>query len=230
MDKRISYKIVIDTETCPLDNTLKKVSPDNMFVYDIGYAIIDKRGKVYRTRSFINSDIFLGEKDLMQSAYYAKKIPQYWEDIKQGKRTLLSFYHIREILKKDIEDYNVKEIYAHNMLFDLKTLNNTQRWLTKSKYRYFFPYEMKICDTMKMSKDVIAKMPTYKRFCQKNGYLTKNGRERVTAEILYKFISKEDDFQESHTGLEDVMIEKEILAYCFRQHKKMRKELFQKVG
>lgn len=230
MDKRISYKIVIDTETCPLDKTVQKVSPDNMFVYDIGYAIVDKRGKVYRTRSFINSDIFLGEKDLMQSAYYAKKIPQYWEDIKQGKRTLLSFYHIREILKKDIEDYNVKEIYAHNMLFDLKTLNNTQRWLTKSKYRYFFPCEMKICDTMKMSKDVIAKMPTYKRFCQKNGYLTKNGKERVTAEILYKFISKEDDFEESHTGLEDVMIEKEILAYCFRQHKKMKKELFNKVG
>lgn len=230
MDKRISYKLIIDTETCPLDKTLKSVKPENMFVYDIGYAIVDKRGKIYRTRSFVNADIFIGEKDLMQSAYYAKKIPNYWQEIKEGKRILLSFYKIREILKKDIEDYNIKEIYAHNMLFDLKTLNNTQRWLTKSKYRYFFPFEIKICDTMKMSRDVIAKMPTYKRFCQENGYVTKNGKERVTAEILYKFISKDEDFEEKHTGLEDVMIEKEILAYCFKQHKKMRKELFNKVG
>jgi hypothetical protein len=52
----------------------------------------------------------------------------------------------------------------------------------------------------------------------------------MTAEVLYRFITKDNDFVESHTGLEDVMIEKEILAYCYRQHKKMKKELFNKVG
>ena len=37
-----------------------------------------------------------------------------------------------------------------------------------------------------------------------------------------------EDFSESHTGLEDVLIEKEILKHCFRQHKKMRKNVFEK--
>ena len=41
-------------------------------------------------------------------------------------------------------------------------------------------------------------------------------------------ISGNNDFIENHTGLEDVMIEKEILAYCFRQHKDMRKGLFER--
>ena len=78
-----------------------------------------------------------------------------------------------------------------------------------------------------MACDVIAKMPTYKRFCEENGYLTKNGQCRLTAEIIYRFIKKDNDFVESHTGLEDVLIEKDILAYCYKQHKKMRKLLFQ---
>lgn len=227
LDKRISYKIVIDTETCPLDKECDQVTPYNMFVYDVGYAVVDKRGKVYKTRSFINSDIFLYEDKLMQSSYYANKLPQYREDIKSGKKILASFYDIRKALLKDIEFFNVKQIFAHNMRFDYGTLNNTQRWLTKSKYRYFFPYGVEICDTLKMARDVVAIKPSYKRFCFENGYITKNNQPRLTAEIIYRYITKDNNFIESHTGLEDVMIEKEILAYCYRQHKKMRRLCFE---
>lgn len=226
IDRRITYKMVLDTETCPVDKELNTVTPNNMWVYDCGWAIVDKRGKVYRTRSFINADIFLKEKELMKSAYYANKIPMYWEQIKNGSRILTSFYNIRKTLMEDIKEFGIHEIYAHNMRFDYGTLNATQRWLTKSKYRYFFPKGMEICDTLKMSRDVIGKMPTYKKFCEKYGYLTKNGQLRFTAEILYRFISKNNDFIESHTGLEDVMVEKEILAYCYKQHKKMRRKLW----
>ena len=113
------------------------------------------------------------------------------------------------------------------MRFDYGVLNNTQRWLTKSKYRYFFPKELEICDTLKMARDVIHKMPTYRKFCEENGLLTKNGRLSTTAENLYRFIVKDMDFTESNTGLEDVQIEREILFYCFRQHKKMRKGLWE---
>lgn len=227
MDKRISYKLVIDTETCPVDKSIESVLPHNMWAYDIGWAVVDKRGKVYKTRSFINADIFCGEKELMQSAYYANKIPKYWEDIKQGKRILTNCYNIRKTLLEDLQEFGITEVFAHNMRFDYGTLNTTERWLTKSKYRYFFPKEIIICDTLKMARDVISKMPTFIRFCEKNGYLTKNGKPQLKAEILYRFISKDNTFIESHTGLEDVLIEKEILAYCYKQHKKMRKTLWE---
>jgi hypothetical protein len=226
LDKRIKYRIVLDTETCPLDTTLTEVNPQNMFVYDIGWAVVDKRGKVYQTRSFINSDIFLDEKELMKSAYYASKIPNYWAEIKSGDRLLKSWSNIRKALLEDITAFNVTEIYAHNMYFDLSCLNNTARWLSKSKYRYYFPKSVDICDTLAMARSVIAKMPTYKKFCIKNGYLTKNNQVRLTAEILYRFITQDITFNESHTALEDVMIEKEIMAYCFRRHKKMKRVLY----
>ena len=226
MDKRINYRMVIDTETCPLDKDFEGVCPYNMFVYDVGYAVVDKRGNVYLTRSFVNADVYLAEKELMKSAYYAHKMPLYEADMQAGKRNLASMYTIRKVLLQDMHEYNVKEVYAHNMRFDYGALNNTQRYITKSKYRYFFPYGVEICDTLRMARDVLGNMPTYKRFCEENGYLTKTGHARMTAEIIYRFISGENDFKESHTGLEDVMIEKDILAYCFRQHKKMNRLCF----
>ena len=221
------FKIVIDTETCPVDKELTTVIPSNMWVYDCGWAVVDRYGNVYKTRSFVNADIFLGEKDLMKSAYYSNKIPTYWEEIKTGQRILTDFYHIKKALLEDIAEYGVKEIFAHNMRFDYGCLNCTQRWLTKSAYRYFFPKEIEICDTLKMAKDVILKMPTYRKFCEENNLFTKTGRLSASAENLYRFITKDANFVESHTGLEDVMIEKEILAYCYKQHKKMRKKLWE---
>ena len=226
MDKRITYKVVIDTETCPLVNS-NEVRPENMFAYDIGYAITDKRGKVYLTRSFVNADIFLYERNLMNSAYYADKIPTYWEDIKNGKRVLARLSTILKIFYEDCKTYGVTEFYAHNMRFDYGALNNTIRWVTKSDRRYFFPYGAEICDTLKMARDILGGKKSYIRFCKDNDYLTGNGRPRFTAEIIYRFITGDNEFIESHTGLEDVMIEKEILAYCYRQHKAMRRKLWE---
>lgn len=230
IDKRRHYIIVLDTETCPLDKDFNGVTPFNMFVYDIGWAVVDKNGAVYETKSYINKDIFEGEKDLMTSAYYANKIPQYIADINNGLRTVETWYNIRKDLIETMERYNTNTICAHNARFDDGSIKNTQRWLTKSKYRYFFPKDTIIWDSMKMSLDVIATMPTYKAFCEENGYMTKHKtpRPQVKAEIIYRFITGNNDFVESHTGLEDVMIEKDIVAYCFRKHKKMRKNLYER--
>lgn len=229
IDHRKNYYVVLDTETCPLDKDLKEVTPFNMFVYDIGFAVVDKKGKVYESYSYIVRDIFITEKDLMKSAYYAEKIPMYWEDIKAGRRKIVSLYEARQKLKEVCDKYNVKAICAHNARFDYNSLNNTERWVTKSKVRYFYPYGVDLYDTMKMAQDTIAKQKSYIRFCERNGYMTKHKKPRpqTKAEVIYKYISGNNDFIESHTGLEDVMIEKEILAHCFRQHKKMRKALFE---
>ena len=220
IDKRKSYYLIVDTETA---NTLE----DALF-YDMGIAVIDKKGNVYESYSFINNDIFLDEKDLMTSAYYANKIPQYYIDLWNGNRTPSTTFGIRSKIYELCEKYDIKAIMAHNALFDLKACNTTLRYLTKSKYRYFFPYGIPIWDTLKMARSVIAKMPTYESFCDTYGYYGKNNQKKLTAEILYRFISADLEFEESHTGLEDVMIEKEIFSYCVRQHKAMKKELFSK--
>ena len=43
----------------------------------------------------------------MQSAYFAEKIPMYWEQIKRGERTLTSFFNVRRTLAEVMKKYNV---------------------------------------------------------------------------------------------------------------------------
>lgn len=226
IDRRRHYVLVVDTETANTIQDGETLDMSNVLVYDCGWQVVDTHGQVYREKSFVNSDIFVHEKELMQSAYYASKIPQYLADLESGKRKMANTYEIRAAMLQDMEDYGITEVAAHNTRFDLNALNGTQRYVTKSKFRYWFPYGTKLWDTMRMAESVICKMPTYRKFCEENGYLTKTGRLRKTAEILWRFISGNDDFKESHTGLEDVTIEAQIMAYCFRQHKHIDKELF----
>lgn len=229
IDYRHHYVLVLDTETA---NTLVdedgRMDISSVLMYDCGWSVVDTKGHVYLERSFVNRDIFVYERELMQSAYYAWKIPRYVEDLRNGNRIMANTYEIRQQMLADMELYHIHEVVAHNARFDLNALNGIQRWTTKSRFRYWFPYGTEIWDTMKMARDVIHKMPTYRRFCEEYGFLTANGRLSTTAENLYRFITKNPDFVESHTGLEDVQIEREIMFYCFRQHKKMRKGLWEK--
>ena len=52
--------MVLDTETAPMDRDFEGVDPSNMLVYDLGFAVVDKYGNVYETKSFVNADIFFG--------------------------------------------------------------------------------------------------------------------------------------------------------------------------
>lgn len=244
IDKRRHYVLVVDTETA---NTLTETIPakigedgeiitpervrmdmSNVLVYDCGWAVVDTKGNIYETASFVNRDIFNDERDLMRTAYYNWKIPRYVEELRAGSRKMATTYEIRQAMLDTIERYGIKEVAAYNARFDDNALRVTQRWVTCSKFRYWFPFDsVEIWDIMKMTQDVICQMPTYKKFCEEHGYVQANGVPRKTAEIVWRFISGNTDFEESHTGLEDVLIEAEIMWYCMRQHKPMRKALYE---
>lgn len=221
IDRRRHYVLVLDTETANTIQEDNKLDMSNVLFYDCGWAVADIHGNIYRTRSYVNRDIFCYERELMQSAYYAQKIPRYVAEIQCGMREMADLYEIRQAFLADLAEFEICEIVAHNARFDVNSLNTTQRYVTQSKYRYFLPYGIEVWDTMGMARDVICNMPTYKQFCKDNGYMTANNQVRKTAEILYRFISGNKNFYESHTGLEDVLIEVQIMAYCYRQHKPM---------
>lgn len=200
--------IVLDIETTN--------SVDDPIAYDVGFSVIDKDGKMYESHSYVVADVFL-DKELMASAYFIDKVPQYWEDIKSGKRKLRRYKTIRSILRDVCTQYNIKIIVAHNARFDYRGCNLTQRFLTSSKYRFFFPYGIEIWDSLKMSREIFKNDDDYGRFCFENGFMTARNQRRYTAEILYRYLTGNVDFVESHTGLEDVLIEKEIFCECLRR-------------
>ena len=210
--------IVLDTETT---NSL-----DDPIVYDVGFAVVDGNGKIFEKHSYVVADVFL-DCDLMSYAYFAEKIPQYWEDIKSGRRKLRRFSTIYFILRDVCEQYGIKKIFAHNARFDYLSLTTTQRYLTGSKYRFFLPWGVEVCDTLKMSREVLKNNADYRSFCEKNGFVFGNNQLRFTAEVIYRFLTGNVDFEESHTGLEDVLIEKEILRYCLNVNPNVKMKLWE---
>lgn len=218
MDKRKNYYLMLDTETA---NSL-----DDPMCYDIGGAVVDKKGNIYETFSFVIYEVFCLDRKLFDTAYYAEKRPRYEAQIANGSRKIVSIYTARRAVRDLCKKYNVKAIVAHNARFDYSSTTKSLRYITKSASRFFLPYGIPLWDTMKMAEDTICKQKSYIGWCKHNGYCLKNGKPRRTAEILYKYISGKPDFEEDHTGLEDCQIEAKIFAHCIRQHKAMRKEAF----
>lgn len=194
--------LVIDTETTN--------SIDDPFCYDVGFAVVEATGEVVEAHSYVVADIFL-DNDLMENAYFKDKIPQYWEDIQSGKRILRRFKTIKNILRDVMTQHDVHMVCAYNCAFDVRSGNYTQRYLTSSKYRYFYPYGTQFMDILKLAREVLKTDENYKNFCKNNGYVTEKGQNRYTAEIVYRYLF-DNDFVEEHTGLADCLIEAQIMV------------------
>lgn len=217
MSRKKEMFLVIDTETA---NTIEQPLP-----YDIGYAICDRYGNIVIERSFVVAEIFLDHKEMMKSAYYAEKLPKYWEDIKNGTREIKSIFNIRKQIKADMKEWNVKKVGAYNMGFDKRALNNVIRYCSKSMIRWFFPFGTEYFCIWHMACQTILNSATYIKFAMQNGLVSEKNNILTNAEGCYQFLTKQIDFIESHTGLEDVKIEIEIMAKCFSTHKKMDKKI-----
>lgn len=217
IDKRKKYFIVLDTETT---NSLQ----DNI-AYDIGYIITDKKGNVYKQYSFMVAEMFINNKDLLQTAYYKEKLPKYWTDLKNGQRQMASIYTIKNIIAEDIKQFNIKDIYAYNASFDIRALNNTIRYITKSKNRYFLPYGTNIKCIWHIACQTLFLQKTFQRLAINNNWLSGNGNILTSAEIAYRYITRNFFYEEEHQGLQDCIIEKDILIKCIKMHKKMKENI-----
>ena len=208
--------LVIDGETCNTPVIDGQLDVKNGQVYDLGGAVIDEYGTEKERFSVVNEDVFFRMPNQMNEAYYSEKIPQYLEDMRMGNHKIVDTWGMYKVVKDLCEKYDIQAIVAHNSRFDVQALNATIRYQTKSRKRYFLPYGVRVIDSLKLAKKVFGTDPQYIAFCQENGYMTNHAtpRPRLTAEVLWRYISKNNDFIESHTGLRDVEIEKEIFTKC----------------
>lgn len=210
MNKR-KYFLILDTETCgELESPL---------VYDCGAQIRDLSGNVYESGSWVIYDIYVKERELMKSAYYSKKLPDYEKDLAAGRRKMVKFYTMRTIIMEWFNKYNIEAICAYNTQFDVNALNNTQSYLTDGRYKYFFPYGTKFIDIWNMASSSFFQTAAYYNYAYENNFVSGVGNVRTNAEVAYGFITGQANFEESHTALEDVEIEAEIFLYCWKKTK-----------
>lgn len=211
------YFLILDVETAN--------STDDPLVYDLGFVVADRQGNIYEAESLVIADIFVDEADLMETAYYHEKLPRYRADLKNGTRTMTTLAHAKYMIRDLMEKYDINTVCAYNASFDSRALNVTSRYVTKSKYRYFLPYGTEINCIWHMACQVICTQKNYRKFCEQNGFISASGNLQTSAEVVYRYMTKDTEFDESHTGLEDVLIETAIMKKCYDQHKKMDKSI-----
>lgn len=207
--------IVLDIETAN--------SIDDNLAYDIGFVVADRLGTIYEEHSYVVYDIYAREKELMQSAYYSEKLPLYENALKSNNSKMAQLTTIRKKLHQLCKKYKVKRIFAYNASFDYRGCNKTLRYITKSKYRWFFPYGVEICCIWHIACQTICNRMNYAKFCIDNELYSKAENMQTSAETVFKFLSKDIGFEEEHTGLADVKIELAILCKCLQYHEKIDK-------
>lgn len=202
--------VILDTETT---NTIEQPLP-----YDFGWIVADPDTKtIVEKRSYVVKEIFL-DKELMSTAYFAEKIPSYWEDIKAGRRTIKTMIQIRKILWRDMKKYNCSRIGAYNMGFDKRAARNDCRYITGSWLRWFFPYNVDFFCIWHMACSSFLATPEYINFARQHNFISEKGNILTSAECAYRYIKNQPDFIESHTGLEDSLIEAEIYFHCLKEN------------
>lgn len=218
IDRRKNYYLVLDVETAG--------SIEKPLIYDIGFAIADKKGNIYEERSFIISEIF-DNVPLMETSHYATKYHQYKIDIAEGKRIKVPFLEMRKQMFELMRKYKVKTIAAYNLNFDIRALKVTTQILY-GKDKKFLTSEFKDIQLLciwSFACQVLYTQSTFWRIAEREGWETPAGNLKTSAEVGFRYIEGQYDFIESHTGIEDVRIECQILAKCFAQHKKYSKEI-----
>lgn len=208
--------IVVDTETA---NGL-----ENPLTYDVGFKVIDNDGTEYEKFSLVVGDIYAGQREMMKSSYYADKLPKYEVKLANGERKMFSFYTIRKLVHDLMKKYNVTKVYAYNMNFDRRALNNTQRFVTEGHYKYFFPYGTEFRCIWHMACQTLMSRPSYIKYALKHNFVSEKGNIKTNAECCYRYLINDPTFEEEHQGIDDVNIEIKILLACRKQHKKMNTE------
>lgn len=196
-------KMVIDTETC---GTLEQP-----FVYDLGLVVLDKNNnRIYEYRTLVR-EVFYGMAELMESAYYADKLPAYHVEIAAGTLQVKPLATIRQELREIVERFNVRTVWAFNAGYDRKALSNTVRTVSNDLQSYLLPYGLKWFDVWALACNTILHHPKFYKFIKTQEAYTPKGWPRTDAEITYQFITNNCSFIESHTALDDARIEAEIL-------------------
>ncbi len=214
------YDLILDVETAPTvkynDN---KAHPETSLVYDLGGVVRDtKNGVIVDSFSFVIAEVFYNN-NLMKSAYYADKLPQYHNGIKTNDWMVVPFKYAYDYIRDIIKKYNIKHVWAYNANFDRIALNFTIKTMSNGWQNYFFPYKIKVKDIWARCTNITG-TKKYVKWCIKNNYITSSGNPQTGAEIVYRYINNDSNFIEAHTAMQDAIIESIILTTSQKNHSK----------
>ena len=211
-DKRVKKILVLDVET---------IGVDDKSIFDIGFIICDKKGNKFIKRSYLIKEVF-NDMNLMKKAYYFNKYPKYIEGLAKGDFTLVSWEDMLLDMWSLIKKYDIKQVSAYNLNFDLGALKHTNQLLRNKPFKMFDGLELQCL--YGLAVETIGQQKTYqKQFHEKRKFTASGKFLQGTAEAMWQYCTQEFDFIEQHMGIYDCEIEVEIMKKAYKQNKKYTK-------
>lgn len=123
-DRRRKYYLILDCETATLPHAIdyigeqrKRISIAKPLIYDLGWQVVDRAGRIYAKKNYLISEIF-SVPSVFDTAYYKDKRPIYLEKLDKGEILLTDW---RTAVRELVEDMNAVEgVGAYNAMFDFK--------------------------------------------------------------------------------------------------------------
>lgn len=161
LDKRRKYYMILDCETATLpfvneypENVRKNIAIAKPLIYDLGYQIIDRQGRVYKKVNHLITEIF-SVPSVFNTAYYKEKRPIYLNLLSEGKINLTDWNTAINELLEDLE--HVESVGAYNSMFDFKkAIPFTEKYI-KALYTDYSDFERK----QKFACKMIAEKKNY---------------------------------------------------------------------
>ena len=250
-DRRRKYYMVLDCETATLPCAInydgvarQAIAIAKPLIYDLGWQVVDRQGRVYARKHFLISEIF-SVPAVFNTAYYASKRPKYIEMLNNGEITITDWRTASAEMVADME--HCEAVGAYNSMFDFKkAIPFTELYINMLYSDDFYNWEAmqnRICksiagagskgnsrefdpdnflfrgkayplfDLWGMSCEYLLNNDEYKRMCVDENWTTASGKYfKTSAETAYRFVSGDLNFDESHTALDDAIIESELFA------------------
>lgn len=221
------YYMILDTEGVDTEKRKdNQPNPSSGLFYDLGFIVVEaKSGAIVKTYNAANMDTFANT-ELMRTAYYADKLPQYFAAMERGDIERATTYEIMREVRSTIAEYGIKKVWAYNCRYDRSITNSTVKTASNGFTRFFLPYGVEWCDIWDYADCFTAKK-SYLDFVAENGLMTPSGNPSTSADSVLKFITKDMSRDEKHTALSDCFDELAIFLYAKGKHTKKSKTIGQ---
>ena len=199
---------VIDTETATLWGE----------VFDFGMVIINSKGTEITRYDAIVKEVY-DDVRKMEKAFYFNKVDSFYEPNLRCKRMVKKSWRTICIEVSALcAKHRVSIVSAYNLAFDRRVIK-----ATNEKYNGFsmFPKGTKELCLWKFACETELQSSDFEELAVKMDWVSDAGNLRTNAEVAYKFMTGNLQFSESHTALDDALIELDLLKLLMEKHKEL---------
>lgn len=203
--------IVFDTET---------IGQVSQKLLNVGYKIVDiciQKGtaKVLCERNYLVGSIYKNSLWMLNDSFVGQKKYESYQKMVESKTIVCrEIGAIFQQMEKDIKRHGVLFGYAFNSAFDLDKFDRTAQEEKIDNPLCGVP----VFDLWGYAYNYITITDEYKEWAIANGQLTQSQRYiSGNVESIVRFLSNDLDFVESHTALDDVGNELNILLECVKR-------------